>query len=310
MHPLEPSRSRLVGAALAAALLLASPIAHAGDGKSSLQLLPYDTSAIASVNIDRIKTSAVWTDVVKLLTSSSDLAGGLALMEKQAGFDIDKHLDTVIIGMPDGFDKSDDMIIIAEGTFDQAKLTKLAIDTGGTEIEHKGVKYISGPDSHALILPGKIVITDAGLMPRVIDVHLAKAKSVLANPAIMQLISSGDTSLDGWGAMVVPASIRANLSQSLGGSSIDGVMASVDLQNGLAMRMLLTTPSKSDATTLSTTINGAISQLKADRTFQQLGLSAALDSIAVTQAKSTLELSFVVTATELTILRGLLGAFI
>jgi hypothetical protein len=301
----------LLPAAVAALLVLgaASPVL-AGDGKSALQLLPYDTSAIASVNVDRVKTTVVYADALKMVMGSTDIAAGVELMKKQAGFDIDKDVKTFVIGMPDGFDKSDDLIVIVEGTFDQAKLTEMALKAGKTEVEHKGVKYLTDSENEMLVLPDKLVIADPGLLTKVIDVHLAKARSVLANPAVMQLVSSGDTSLDAWMAMVVPTTIRGELAKQLGGTAIDGVMASVDVQNGLAARMLLTTPSKADATALSTTISGAVTQLKTDRTFQQLGLAGALNSVAVTQAKSTLELSFVLTATEFTILRQLLGAFI
>ena len=124
---MKMSASRLAGGiALALALLLATPTASAGNGKNALANLPKDTAMVFAMNVDRVKKSPLFKDVVKLAKNNPDFAKGIDLLKAEASFDVTRDVKTLVVGLAADFEKSQKGVFLMEGKFDAKKFVRFA----------------------------------------------------------------------------------------------------------------------------------------------------------------------------------------
>jgi len=306
--------TRLAGiAALVLAVALTATVAHAGTGKSALGKLPKDTSMAFTMNVDRVKKSPLYQDVLKLLQMNQEVAAALDLLKAQTSFDITKHVHTVVVGLPADFQTSEKVILIVEGKFDAAKFLAFAKSKATTVKEHKYRRvtyYTVDGEAGMAFLGNFLVITPKGGITEVLDVHTGKSPSVKANKAFMQLYDDADTSKDFWGVFLFPPDVRKQFKTQTGGYDLEGASIAVDIQSGLATDLRLATTSIAAATALASLVKIGVAAASSDPQAQAIGLGAALSRMQVSQSKANVNIGFSLTPAELATIRAMIKSLL
>jgi hypothetical protein len=306
--------TRLAGiAALVLAVATSVTAAHAGTGKSALGKLPKDTSMVLTMNVDRVKKSPLFQDVLKLVQMNQEVSAALALLKAQTSFDITKDVHTVVVGLHSDFQTTEKVAIVVEGKFDAAKLLAFAKSTSSSVKEHKHrrVTYYSVDGDMCLaFLGGYLVAAPKSHITAVIDVHSGKAPSVKANKPFMQLYADADTSKDFWAVFLFPPDVRKQFKTQTGGYDLEGAAAAVDIQNGLATDLHLATTSLAAATALTSLVKIGVAAASSDPQAKAIGLGAALSRMTVSQSKANVDIGFSLTPAELATIRAMIKSFL
>lgn len=305
---------RLAGiVALGLALAATATVAHAGTGKSALGKLPKDTSMVFTMNVDRVKKSPLFQDVLKLVQMNQEVSAAIAALKAQTSFDITKDVSTVVVGLNSDFQTSEKVVLLVEGKFDASKFLSFAKSnaTSVKELKHRRVSYYQMDGEACLAFLGDyLVVTPKGHITEVIDVHSGKAASVKTNKPFMQLLADADTSKDFWGVFLFPADVRKQFKTQTGGYDLEGASAAVDIQSGLATDLRLATTSLAAATALASLVKIGVAAASSDPQAKAIGLGAALSRMTVTQSKANVDIGFSLTPAELATIRAMLKTFL
>ncbi len=312
---MKMSASRLAGAsALVLTLVLSASAAMAGNGKAALGNLPKDTAIVVSIDVDRVKTSPMFQDLLNLSKKNPDFAKTLDMLKAEASFDPAKDVHTIVVGLASDFTKNDDSgIFFMEGKFAEAKFLALAKKAGATSIsteKHRGVKYYVLDGKHEIAFLGKLMAAaPSGKMKEVIDVYRGKKPSVKKNATFMAKMKDTDTSKDFWMVMLMPDEAKKEMSAQLGGNTVDAVMAAVDIQKGVAAKLRLAASSVDGAKALVNLIQVGLASAGGAQELKALGLDGVVSRIKVNQAKANVDIAMDMTPAELAKLKATLGAF-
>lgn len=303
---------RLLGACgLIAFISLPGAPAWAGDGLASLRMVPEDATLVITINVARAKQSATARSALKSVLDQGQVKDSLADLRANAGFDIERDLDTVVVAMPQDFARSERYVVVLEGRFDQRRFTALFKEksTSFVRKKHRGVTYaVMDGDSEMAFLGKSLVLTPKGAMSRIIDVHKDKARSATHSARLMDLIKGGDTSRDAWLAFVLPDDLRTQIATEAGGHSVHALVASVDLQSSLRVAMAVTTSSESAAHAIATLARTSRDQAAQDPALVGLGLDIAVKGMTVKSRGPMVELGIHLTEADLHKLEFLLAA--
>jgi hypothetical protein len=311
---MKMSASRLAGGiALALALLLATPTASAGNGKNALANLPKDTAMVFAMNVDRVKKSPLFQDVVKLAKNNPDFAKGIDLLKAEASFDMTRDVKTVVLGAAADFEQSKKGVLLMEGKFNAKKFVSFAkknaksINIG----KHRKVAYYTLDGEAEVAFLGKyIAVSPKGNMPNVIDVYKGKAASIKKNKLFMAKFADTNVSKDFWTVILLPDEVKKQMAPQLGGNSIDAMMAAIDVQKGLATDIRLAAATAAGATAIVTMIKMGLGMAANAPELKAMGLANVVSNIKVKQTKANVDLSIKLTPTELTKIKTMVQALL
>jgi hypothetical protein len=304
---------RLLGAsALVLGLMAAGQPAYAGNGKAALNHLPKDTAMVLTINVDRAKKSGLFKDAMAMAKKDPDFAKNIDKLKAQTGFDVRKHVNTLVIGFDKDFDKNQKTVVMVEGKFNIKRMLAFAKKEKANVVakSHAGVSFweVDG-DTEFASVKNFMVITKKGGMSGMIDVHKGKAANASKNGELMRMIKGADTSKDLWFVGVLPQSLRSQAKGMLGGNTVDGLTASIDIRKGLAAKLRIIASSAAGAQALSGLMQAGLAQGASDPSVQAMGLGAAMKKISISSKANNVDVAISLTKAELDKITGILKSF-
>jgi hypothetical protein len=283
---------KLVAAALVALVSLASAPALAGDGQRALDLLPRNTSLVATWNVARSRLSPIGAQVIDILADGHIISGTVQRLRKHMGLEWSRDIDTLILGMGAEVSRSAQIVMLIEGRVDQAKLVAATQkERGFRGLIHRGVDYYQSAKAEVAFLDGYWVTARRGAMPRIIDVARGQSASARTNPALMELLQGVNVGTDLWGVLAVPKRMREEIAAETGSWTINAVTASMDLKKRARARMRLGLSDRAAVIVVGTWIR---SKGPTHETIQAMGLSEAVRGVSVSRREDTLDLAITI----------------
>jgi hypothetical protein len=278
-------------AAAVAALLALAPIAHAGDGLAAAKLLPADSTMVLNINFKRLRRSPVYKDILAAAEGREGYKKGAADLKK-AGIDIEKDVDTLVLGAKTGAGgQGDGFVVVVEGRFSASRLLKV-LRTKNADMKtrkHAGVSYYELKEEGSIAILGKrVVLAENTRMPSVIDLFKGKGSAITDERSFKRLTAKIDRAKDIWFVGEVPKNKGAGFGMP-GAENIEAVSGSLDLRAGLGVRLRITSSDNSSASQLSAMINMGKGLAAGDKTAQSMGLDVvAQKMVVITDERDTI----------------------
>ena len=281
---------QLTIAAVVAALFALSPAAHAGDGWAAAGLMPADTSAIVNINFKRLRGSSVYSDILDTAKARESYKEGVADLKK-AGIDLEKDVDTLLLGVRTGAGGSGDgVVLVAEGRFSPARLLRV-LRKKNSDMKtrrHKGVKYYELKDEGSIAILGRrVVLAENARMPSVIDLYKGRGKGITSKRVFKKLAAKIDRKKDVWFAMEIPKSQRAGFGMPAA-ENIEAVSGNLDLRSGLGVHLRVTSTDNANAKQLTAMVKMGLTMAESNDEAKKMGLdSVAKKSVVITDERDT-----------------------
>jgi hypothetical protein len=287
----------LAAAALVSLVSLASAPAQAGDGQRALDILPRDTSLVASWNVARSRLSPVGAKFIDLLADGGVISGTVQRLRKSMGMTWRRDVDTVILGLGKAGSPGAQLVMLIEGRVDQQKLVAAAQkERGFRGLIHRGVDYYQIGKAQIAFLDGYWITTRRGAMPRLIDVSRGQSASTRSNKALVALLQSVNVGTDLWCVATVPKSTRKEIAAETGSWTMTEVTASVDLKKRVRARVRL---GLSDRAAVISVGSWLRAKGPTHETIQAMGLSAAVRGMSLSRRDDNLDLTLTVTPDDM-----------
>ena len=275
--------------------------AIADDGKAALKVAPKETTGVVAINIERIKTSPAYKTVMAALSADADFQKALKEAKEKIGLDLEKDINSIVILLPANVAEGQ-MLVVASGNFDQAKIMAAAKAEGGVEETVGGQVIVKDADGKgAVAFAGGLVLFGTEPMVK----SALSSGGAIASGGVSKLMSAVDTSKDLWVAMEVPASLKG-LDPTL--KDINSVTASLDLSAGLGLKLTVDTTSADQAKKLAEMANAGLAQAGKDPTLASMGLAAAVGRTKIAAAGSAINVDVSVTGAELEAIQKTISA--
>lgn len=291
--------------------LFGTTAAFADDGKAALKFIPKETMVVASINMERLRESSLYKEVWALVESDPSAMEDFKKLKDATGFDIQTDLSTVVIALAEDFEESEQFLMIAKGKFDEAAFIKFAKDEGAniTESDHGGQKFydVEG-DAGMAFVDDFLVVGPKPALKAAIDTWKGKMDSV-EKGAVADMIKSVNTGRDLWFAMTLPDSLKKELGAELPmAQNVEKVWASLDLNTGLALDLVIGASDAETAKNLVALANEALKEAGKDPSVAQLGLDAAITKTTIAQDGNNMTVSMALSAADVEKIKQTLGA--
>lgn len=280
---------------------LASASAHAGDGQRALDILPRNTSLVATWNVARSRLSPVGGQFIDILADGHIISGTVQRLRKNMGLDWSRDVDTVVLGLGADASPASQLVMLIEGRVDQQKLVAAAQkERGFRGLLHRGVDYYQTGKAEIAFLDGYWVTTRRGAMTRIIDVSRGQAASARGNKTLMALLKSVNLGTDLWCVASVPKRMQKEISAETGSWTLNGVTASVDLKNRVRARVRL---GLSDREAVIKVGEWLRAEGPTHETIQAMGLSAAVRGVSLSRRDDNLDLALTIDEADMATLK-------
>lgn len=295
--------------ALSVALgLLAAPPAHAGDGIKALSLLPADTTIVLAINFKRLRRSSSYANILAAAQARDSYKEGVADL-KRAGIDIERDVDTLMLGVRGAGGDADGVVLIAEGRFRPAKLIKVLREKNSDmqTRTHRGVRYYTIDNEGSLAILGRrVVLAENARMPAVIDLHVTKGrgKSVAGDREFRKLRARIDTGKDVWFVAELPKAGRAGFGVPMA-ENIEAFSGSLDLRRGFGLRLRISATDAASANQLVAMVKMGLGMASSNPKAQNMGLDAIAKKAVVVSDEADLVLRLDLTEAEAAKLKGI-----
>lgn len=295
--------------ALVALMSLASAPAHAGNGKDALKLMPADTALVLSVNSRSLGKSKMAKDAFATLSQSGDVSSMQTKLLKDAGVDITKDIDTAVIGIAGNVEKSERVVMVIEGRFDQVKLVKFFKSEGKSfaKKQHGAMTYyVVDDDNEFAFLGNYFVATPKGGITDVLDRHLGQGKSAQKNRALMRLIKNSHTKKQIWMAMVMTPSMRKEIAAEAGGHSINTAIVGINMGKNLDMSMRLGASDGKAASAMAAALRAKVAEMAKEPSMSLVGLTDTFKNMTVKSTGKNVDASLSVSGNSVQQILGIL----
>jgi hypothetical protein len=275
--------------------------AVADDGKAALKFAPKSTTGVIAVNIDRVKSSPAYKAFIKVASADPEFNQILKVAQTEFGLDLEKDVSSVVIILPNNV-QEEQFVVIANGKFDQKKISSVATEAGGKAITIAGQAAIESPgDNVAFAFVGSHALL--GTKP---TLTAALSDGGAAPAGITKLIGAVDTGKDVWVAVELPPALK-KLDPNL--ETIKSLTASLDLSSGVGLKLAVDTTSADKAKELVAMANMGLAAAAKDPGVEAMGLAAAVGRTKISNSGTTINVDISVTAAELETIQQVLGAF-
>lgn len=271
---------------LAAALVLplfAAP-AFADDGTAALDFIPKDTMMVISIDLDGMRNSDLFKEVMTAAMSDPEVKDGLAKLKTATGFDAEKDLSSIVIAVPPDVEKTENFLIIAKGKMDEKKVVEFAKQEGGNlkEMTEDGVTWYEIDNEGGVAFMGShVVLGTKAALKAAIKTKKGGMKNASAGD-VGAMLKSVDTKADVWFAMAIPAALRKEMAAAdpMAGE-IESAHASMDFASGLNLKITVNTATADVANQIVEVGKAGIQGIAADPSMAQMGLDAALTKLVL-----------------------------
>lgn len=270
-------------------VLSSAPRAEAGRGANLLKYLPDDTSAVVIADVAKARRSPIFKKALDLAREKHAALDSLA-----QNVEVEKVVDTMVVG---GGADHQHFIAIFEGKID--KLLAEAKKQSTKSETHGKVTYFVLPAGEVAVVDKRLVVTSAGDMAATLD--RAADKKAKGPAAVRALVAKASSTSNVFGATVLDASARKDLSRDLGAEPQSAVFA-MSLAQTLSLDARLQFGDEAEAERATRSLNDKIgakgqSGSLRDQVGSMLGHAFA-DSISIEQDRAVTRLAATMTADE------------
>lgn len=294
--------------ALLALLSLASAHAHAGSGKDALKLMPRDTTMVLSINTKSLSKSKLAKKTFATLAQGGDVSIAKTKLLEDAGVDLDKDVDTVVIGIAGDLEKSERIVLVVEGRFDEAKMTKFfkAESKKFARQKHNSdTYYIVDDDNEFAFIGNYFVATPKGGITGVLDRHQGKGKSARQNRSLMRLLKNGQTKKQLWMGLVLTASMRKEIAAEASGHTMNTAIIGMNMNKNLDLSMRMGVSDAKAASAMATALRAQVAELAKEPSMSLVGLADTFKTMTIKSTGSNVDASATVSAASVQQILGI-----
>jgi hypothetical protein len=260
--------------------------------------LPAGTRFVASVDVAKIRSTALWSRISTLAENQASDRRRIQRLTERTGFDPLRQIHRIVAAFPDDARQRGQFALIIEGErLDEQRLVAYAREeaaASGAKIESHSYAARTlyaggGGDRTAAFFDGqtRFLLGAGGWAEELADLVGAaaagkRAPSAADDAELANLVGRIDAGRALWMAAVVPLDVRKRLMadpklESAG--SLTRVAASADLGPGLVAEMVADLSNAADARTLVARIQTTLRESKRDAKVLMMGLGPYLDAV-------------------------------
>ena len=294
-------KRRFLFLALTVAFLIpfTSP-AHASGSDELVQYLPADAKFVVGFNMDALRPAPIYKQMMAFLKQQPSVAQTLAFLESDAGFDVEKDIESVAVAFPEpvtSTQQQQTLSVVVHGTFEQEKLieaSKKRFDNLQSQVDKKTKRthYIKDDFSFGFVGKNELVMTlgDSKFRDATWKAVKNKKSSAASKSDVKRVLGQINTERGVW-----IVGLTKDLPQR--GPKMNSAGITIDVVRGLDMDMIANMASKEAAKTAATEMEGLKSQ-KDSPMVAMLGAAPLLENLKVTPSKSRINLSTSMTQAE------------
>ena len=291
-----------------------------------LGALPAGTRFVASVDVAKVRATALWSRVSALAGQSAEDRKSLDKLTARTGLDPLRQIHRIVAAFPDNARERGEFALVIEGEgFDEARLVAYAREeaaTRGAKIEARtrGARTLyggGGSDRTAGFFVGKtrFVLGSGGWAEAMAD--LADGRPGVASAAdnleLGHLLGRIDPGRALWFAALVPLDIRKSLMADPkldSAGSLTRLAAGADLGPGLNAELVADLSNAADARALEARIQTTLRESKRDAKVLMMGLGPYLDAVEARAEGPTLRVKLTLAEAQVKDLLERLGGLL
>ncbi|MDX9719999.1 MAG: hypothetical protein RBU37_04565 [Myxococcota bacterium] len=294
---------------LAAAFVLPAmaSTAFADDGTAALDYIPKDYAFVVAIDVDGLKKTSIYSDVMKMLQADKDFQQGVKQFKDATGFDVEKDLSSLVIAAPADVEKSENFIFVAKGKVDEKKAIEFAKKEGAaiTDGKHEGQSYyVIDKEGGVAFMGGYVVVAPEAALKAAIEVNKGKKDSIKKSSDMSAMLKGVDTKQNIWMMVALPKSIRDEMSRENPlAAGVLNVYGSLGLSSGIDLKLVAGCDKDDTAKSLVDMANAGLSQAMAEPMVAQMGFDVALKKLSIKASGKDIKVGLSLTDAEFTKLK-------
>jgi hypothetical protein len=256
-----------------------------------LSALPAGTRFVVSIDIARLRSSALWSRVAALAEESPEDKQRLERLTRRTGLDPLRQIHRIVAAFPDNPRAQGTFALIIEGEgFDEQRLVAFAREDSGAKLEPRtrGRRRLwsSGAGRPAAFFDGttRVVLGAGAWADTMADLAdgAPGVRSAADDLELVHLVARGQPSRALWLAALVPLDVRQALMADPrldSAGSVTRLAAGADLGPGLTAELVADLSNAADARTLEGRIATTVRESKRNAKLLMLGLGPYLDAL-------------------------------
>jgi hypothetical protein len=259
--------------------LMAAGAAFAAD-RELLRLVMPDARILSGLSVAKVKDTPFGQFALAQLSAAQDKKYDEFV--QASGFDPSKNLDQILVAKPDAGERR---LVLARGSFDEARILVAASSAGAGVAEYQGVSVLASPKVWlAFLSPSIVALGDVDSVRAAIE---RRQSGTGPAPEIAARVDAASQAYDLWFVSAVPVSAliqqlpKANATEALKSGALDSVQQAsggVNFGDPVKLSAELTTPSAQEAAKLAAVLRfvaGILgpSDVKADGSKVQLAVT-------------------------------------
>ncbi len=287
-----------------------------------LALLPPETRIVASVDVAKVRASAFWAGISKIVEESArDDRRIIADLAARTGWDPLRHVDRILVGFPGDARRSRQWSLAVEGRgVDEKRLVAFVRDQAavrGHKIaeRRRGGRTLwagvgGGQVSGFFAGPGTFVLGGGGWGERMAALADRPATSVALGGELARLCGRIDPARSLWLAAIVPEDLRRELltdPRADSAASVTRLAVSADFASGLRAELFADLSNAEDARRLAERVHASLREAKRNAKTLMLGLLPYADALTVRPDGPTLRASLSLPESQVNDLLGRLA---
>ncbi len=289
---------RLLRTVLAAALLLVALPAFAGNGSNLLPFVPGSAQVVVGIDVDKVRGTPVWTQLMEIANSNSDLQSTLTTLRTDAGFDPIESVHSIVFASNVVSDSAGDhAVVLLEVDYPAEQFATVLIEDQYVASTVGEITYYRKSESTVAFLGNNIV---------------AVGEFALVEPGLNAAAGQGDAGASGTvatqlGAVDRSGAIWIAVDLPSGSQGAQAARLSLDLSSGLSANVNVTMDSETLATESVAALNAQLSGLAGTPEVAAFGLTSVLTGLQATANGSDIALAVSIDAETFGTLTGTLG---
>lgn len=277
---------RSLSTAALSLLLLAAP-AWAGDGAALLPLLPSSADAVVGVNVQQLRSAALYDQVVSMARANDDASGALSEISVD-GFDPIASAQTVVIASDEvSDDAAERMLVLVETTYPREALSVKLVSEGFTSsVEHGLTVFRKSQSTVAMLSDSLLAVGHYDLVAGAVAAQAGASTAGLGS-ALAAQAAAVDKSGSIWFAS---ASLPSNP------QGAQRVRASISFASGFALQAVVGLDSEERATTAASDFESQRTAMASSPEIAAFGLTPVLAATTLTASGSDLQLGLTLDA--------------
>ena len=271
----------------AAILALAGGCSGKGSVSDPLKLVPSDSRMLVQINVTRLRQTQFKDRLLQLRDRSEGMKKKWDKLVQKSGFDPMRDLDTMLIAMPYGGDKTaGEAGAVLLGRFNQPALIawfKEQAGTGAKEQKHGNRTIYSDADGTynvAFLSSTTLVVGSLPMVKRILDLADGKGQSARQSPALVELTNRVRGNQVIWAVVQVPDEVRKRAQEADSPfKSVANIVTTLDFAAGLELDFRAVCSDDNEAQSLTDKFNNLVKELLESPMFGSLGLGGVVSAL-------------------------------